>query len=250
MIGIERGAERETPYGLVFGDEAFEAELFPAIAAELEGRSHAAADPAAFVMLGSVGRVLRSLRPDAPEGGQPEARDAVLHYGALTYQAFLFWRAGKPLYTVPPATLDALLGDAPAIGEWALAPPAEAGYVQLPRHRVWIAGGEDTPEAVDGFFWSAPAGQDASRRLDIVLCAGLRPGRPGFAAFEVAASLPAEAPGHWGDIRAREQGRDFENVLPGGEIGGLFALTNAAEVLKLVSRTFHAMTDPSSDDDA
>ncbi|MDQ3310315.1 MAG: hypothetical protein M3497_09345, partial [Gemmatimonadota bacterium] len=31
----------------------------------------------------------------------------------------------------------------------------------------------------------------------------------------------------------REQGRDFANILPGGELGGLYSVVTDAEVLKL-----------------
>jgi hypothetical protein len=236
-------ASRRTPYELVFGDDAFERQHFPAVARELETRPHAATDPAAFVMLGTVGHVLRALRPDA-EDDRDVSGEAVMHYGALAFQGFHFWHAERPLFVVTPELFDHLMSETAPIGEWPLQPPAAAGYVQLPRHRLWIAGqAGETPEAVDGFFWTSPSDESGlPARLDVVLCAGLRPGRPGFAAYEIAAPLPAEPPGHWADLDARENGRDFENVLPGGELGGLHALTNAAEALKLLSRVFHAIT--------
>jgi hypothetical protein len=34
----------------------------------------------------------------------------------------------------------------------------------------------------------------------------------------------------------RDQGRDFENVLPGGEIAGLYSILTTAEAFKLVAR--------------
>ena len=91
---------------------------------------------------------------------------------------------------------------------------------ELPRNLLWArVSDQAAPEPVDGFFWTSPSDHTGRpARLDVVLCAGIRPGRPGFAAYEIAAPLPAEAPGHWGDLEARENGSDFENILPGGEL--------------------------------
>jgi hypothetical protein len=235
-----------TPYELVFGASVFEAEHFPAIAAELEARGTAASDPVAFVMLAAVGQMLRALRPPEDTEGT-SARDAVLHYGALAFQAWHFRAEGKRLFTLDSALLDLLVVH-DTVGPWPFTPLARAGYVQFPRNRVWTRLEEaSAAEPVDGFFWTVmPAANTAVSRLDVVLCTGLRPGRPGLGAIEVAALLPADPPGHWGDVQARETGKDFENVLPGGELGGLYALTNAAEVLKLLSRLFwYASKEPS-----
>lgn len=232
------GAARRTPWELVFGDAEFETEHFPAIDEELESRG-AANDPGAFVMLASVGRMLRALRPPrADEPGGP-GHDAVLHYGALAWQAWQFRVHGTRVYTLDAALLDRLIGAGP-IGPWTFEAPHPAAYLQLPRHRVWVElESGSAPEPVDGFFWTA-----ARARLDIVLCTGLRRGRPGMGVVEVTAALPAEAPGHWGDIEAREDGSDFANILPGGELERLYALTNAAEALKLVSRIFRHAARP------
>jgi len=227
-----------TPYELVFGASVFEAEHFPAIEAELEARSAVASDPAAFVMFASVGRLLRALRPPE-ESQEAAARDAVMHYGALAFQAWHFRAQGKRLFTLDDASLDLLVA-CETIGPWPFTPLARAGYVQFPRNRIWTRAEEAAAaEPVDGFFWTLiPVAPGDASRLDVVLCTGLRPGRPGLGATPVAAWLPADPPGHWGDVQARENGSDFANVLPGGELSGLYALTNAAEVLKLLSRLF------------
>ncbi len=227
-----------TPYEIVFEDMAFDAEHVPAIRADLETRPDAALSPGAFVMLGSVGRLLRALRPPSEEDATA-APDAVLHYGALAFQAYHFHAAGRRLFTIDDELLDTLLAQ-PALGSWSFAAPAAAGYLQLPRNRVWAPGAMDSPpESVDGFHWTVLAGSDRPpTRLDIVLCTGLRPGRPGLGAIDIAVPLPVPSPGHWGDVQARDEGRDFANVLPGGELDRLLALTTAAEVLKLASRTF------------
>jgi hypothetical protein len=96
---------------------------------------------------------------------------------------------------------------------------------------VWVAGSPAEP--VDGFFWTS--GDPAVNAVDVLLALGVREGRPGVTVIELTSGpLPPE--GHWGDIRARAAGADFDSVLPGGE--RLHGLSTAGEVLKLVSRLF------------
>jgi hypothetical protein len=227
---------RFTPYEWIFGAPAFEDGIFPAIVEEARARGHDVGDPGRFVLLAAVGRLLRALAPapaDDPGG------DAVRSFGGLAFQALHFWRAGRRLYTLDEDAMRGVLGPYPTVGEWALRTPAPAGYVQLPRNRVWSTVAEDLPpEPVDGFHWVG-GDSPSSRRLDLLVCTGLRPGRPGLGVLEAAVPLPAPPPGHWADAAAREDGPDFANVLPGGELDGLFALTTQAEMLKLASRVFH-----------
>jgi hypothetical protein len=51
--------------------------------------------------------------------------------------------------------------------------------------------------------------------------------------------LPPPPDAHWADVRGRDEGNDFDSVLPGGEMRGLLSLTTVAETLELVSRVFH-----------
>jgi hypothetical protein len=124
----------------------------------------------------------------------------------------------------------------PALGTWTFTAPAVAGYLELPRHLVWTRFDEAAPpEPIEGVFWvQSPA------RIDLLFCTGVREGRAGLGVIDVSASLPAPAPGHWGDLEAREGGADFSNILPGGEIDALLAIVTPAEALKLVSRALHA----------
>jgi len=62
--------------------------------------------------------------------------------------------------------------------------------------------------------------------------------------IDVAVPLPEGPPGHWGDLQAREDEPDFTNLLPGGELRGLYSLVSVAEALKLASRLFYSMTRP------
>lgn len=227
---------RLTPYELVFARAGFEEEHFPMILAEAKERGVETSDPDRFLFLTAVGKLLRAMLPE--DAGEP----AVRRYGMFFFQAFNFWRFGRRLYLLEPAAARHLLDGAPPVGEWELIPPHPAGYLQLPRHLFWARVEENAvPEPVDGFFWTMVGEEDPAQppysRLDSVLALGVRPGRAGLSVIEVGATLGG-GPGHWADADARPEGRDFANVLPGGELEGLYAITNEAEVLKLISLIF------------
>ncbi len=243
----ERG-ERLTPYELVFGEGAFEAEHFPAIQADARERGVVTWDPDRFVLLASVGTLLRELTPEGT------GADGLRELGLLLFQGYHFWLHGRRVYAVERALAKRLLAQPPAVGEWELSPPHPAGYLQLPRNLLWARVAASAPaEPADGLFWTMVGREDPLlppyERLDALLALGLRSDRPGLSVIPVAARLPA-GPGHWADVRAREadpgapQSPDFGNVLPGGEIGGLHSLVNEAEVLKLVSLLFRQAATP------
>lgn len=262
-----RPAARQTPYELVFGDAAFEAELFPSIREEAAARGASSDDPDAFVLLATVGAALRSLAPTAPAtegapagartgagsagtaaspGSEAAARARFHEVGRLFFHAYHFWRHGRALILLDEEPARALAAAPPRVGAWDMVAPAPAGYLQLPRHLFWARTDETAPpEPVDGFFWSlggAPDTRASSARLDLLLALGLRPGRPGLSVIDAGAVLPPE--GHWADIRGRPGGVDFANVLPGGEASGLHALLTRAEALRLASLVFHAAAAP------
>src|SRR5690606_30053709 len=219
---------RLTPYELVFADTPFETEDFPALREEVQARGAEDAAPESFFLLGTVGRMLREL------GATGAALEPL---GMLLFHAYHFWREGKQLYIVEPELARALpevtvADDAPVFDA-----PAPAGYIQLPRNLYWARVDEAAaPEPVDGFFWTmkrAGEGGASPARVDVLLVLGLRPGRPGLSV------LPVGEPLHGRSLltcaRARPEGEDFANVLPGGELGGLFAVTTPAEAIKLFS---------------
>lgn len=213
-------SDRLHPYQLVFGAAEFEDTVFPAIRQEAEARGVDVDDHERLLLLEGVGELMRSLLP--PDAGRP----AFGQFSAIVKHAFHFWLAERPTFALSETDLRALLSDGAAS---AGVPPARAGYVQLPRNLLFARVDEDShAEAVDGFFFVAN-----DDTLSVLLVLGLLPNRPGFTVIEVAA--PAAEFVVAGP--ARESGRDFENVLPGGE-GRLFAVTNALEVGKLVMRVF------------
>jgi hypothetical protein len=245
-------SDRDTPYDLVFrrGRLDFEGERFAAVREEAEVRGVPLDDPERFVMLGSVGALMREMVLDeatADEAGevwQALPPEAVAQLGALLYHAFRFHEAGGSVHEIDEATARALAAtpvdamsprdDASATAATArvaLRAPADAGYVQLPRNLFWARPGETgAAEPVDGFFWTR------GRRFDVLLALGVRPRRPGFTAVPVGVELEkAGSTADWADRKARDEGDDFANILPGGELNGLLGITSAAEALRLAA---------------
>ena len=215
-------SQRSHPYELVFSS-GLESKL-DAIAAEAVERAVDTTNADRVGMLLSAGDLLRELLPDdaPPEAIQQIAR--------LVFHCFHYRAAGKQTFEIGEDVLRELLATALVAGPVQVAPPAYSGYVQLPRNRVWSRITEDAhAEAIDGFFF-------AGAQLLFVL--GLMQGRPGFSIMEVSVARAPDEIVSVADLKAREEGEDFANVLPGGELQGHFAITNTAEALKLAARCF------------
>jgi hypothetical protein len=251
-----------SPYHLVFGAESMDDTLFPPIAAEAKARGNPIHDPDRFVFLSSVGHLLTAIAgpPDGdvahappdedvahpPAAGGESADDrsaageAFRQHGRLLFHAFHFWREGRHEVALDEATVRRMLDEDVVGDERALAPPAPAGYLQLPRNLVWASPAPGLrPEPADGFFWMLDE-NDADRPvLHLLLALGVRPDRPGFSV--VTASGVAESGRHWADTDARPGGDDFTTTLPGGELDRLYSLETTAELLKLASRCLLAL---------
>jgi hypothetical protein len=249
---------RLTPYELVFGAEMFEETLFPSIRDEVAEREQDPVDPERFVFLTSVGKLVRMIAGDAEPSGvagrsaeateraaeAAEVRDAadtaVREHGHLLFHAYNFWANGRSLFLLEPGALARVLEGAVAMDAGELRAPRPAGYLQLPRHRVWAGAAVGRqPEAVDGLFWAmSPGAEDRAPRLDLLLVLGMRADRPGFSVVPVGTALEGTGrAGDWAD-EARPGGRDFANTLPGGELEGLVSLETPAEALKLMALWF------------
>ena len=225
---------RLTPYELVF-TERFEADVFPKIAAEASRHDVDPLQPDRFQLLAAVGDAVRDVVP-------PEApADALEQYRALLYHAFNFWSLEKRLYLLEPATARYLVEAAPRLDGWELAAPHPSIYLQLPANLFWGSVSPDaTPEPVDGFFVASAAGEDPLgipfQRVAVLVVLGIRRHRAGFSVIpfdtEVGPGIAAE----WALAGGRETGSDFQTVLPGGEISGLYSILTTNEVLKLVGR--------------
>lgn len=224
-----------TPYEHLFARPEFEEELFPAIFTEADLHALDTRNLDEFLQLPSASAVLEKLSPPGSEEASP-----IPGVAALAYQGYHFWRNGAQPAALSEELVRALLSpDAEEVGTWALQAPAQSGYVVFPANLVWAQTDQGAPEALHGFFYATSPHGSAAGSLALLVALGVRDDRAGVTAIEINVALPVSPPGHFGDLDARDDGIDFENILPGGELRGLFAVTNAGEVLKLVSRSLH-----------
>lgn len=227
---------RMTPYELVFGDGQVELRTFPAILAEAEDRGVDPSDPDRFAFLTVGADAIRDVIPaDAP----PEAFD---QYRLFLYHAFNFWRFGKRLYLLEPPVARFLVEAAPALDEWDLRLPHQSLYVQLPPNLFWASVSPDAPpEPVDGFFAGCMRGTDPLgvefERIEVLMVLGIRRNRAGFSLISFDAEVVPGIVASWEETPGREGERDFESILPGGEMAGLYSILTLTEALKLVART-------------
>lgn len=226
---------RPTPYELAFGETGFDEQVFPAVSEEAEEQRLDPARRERFAFLSRSGDAIREVIPqDAP----PESLE---QYRALLFHAFNFWRAGKHMYRLDIAVARYLVEAAPRLEGWEFAVPYPALYLQLPPNLFWASIATDTPpEPVDGFFVTTARVEDATgsevQRIEALMVLGLRRDRAGFSVIPLDTEAGAGIPIEWDDLPAREDGGDFANVLPGGEIAGLYSILTAAEALKLLAR--------------
>lgn len=225
---------RRTPYELVFG-EPFEARTFPDILKEATERGVEPRDAERFGFLSLAADAVRSV---VPAESPPDALD---QYRSLLYQAFNFWRYGKRVYLLDPPLARYLVEGAPSLEEWELEMPYPSIYLQLPRNLFWGSISPDsTPEPVDGFFATATDASDAFgkpyRRIEVLVVLGIRRDRAGFSVIPFSTEAGPGIAHEWASGEGRESGSDFANVLPGGDIQGLYSILTSTEVLKLLAR--------------
>ena len=245
------GSPRILPFHLGLPAGPWMATRVQAIVEEAEVRGTQLDDPAAFLLLAQVGATLMDLRPEGPGGAPGETPEAGLSqelfhsFGLFLFQAFHLLRpavdevgeAAGVLLEVDTEQVQALVDPAMSVdaSRWRL--PAQAGYLALPLNRFWARpqGPEAPAEAVDGIGWVARPGEPAA--LSLVAITGVIPGRPGFSVLPIPPVPLADAPG-WVSTQARssEMGGDFAPNLPGAELGGLFGIETAGELLKLLAR--------------
>jgi hypothetical protein len=226
---------RVSPYDLAFVESGLE-QHFPAIRDEAREVLGEHAPPGQFLQLRNVAALLR-------EALVENDSSVVAQFGPLLHQAYHFWLNGKQIFELDEETLRRLLGPLEAAAAGPLEVPAQSGYLAFERNLLWARIEDDArPEPVDGLFWNVTGDNEAEARLDVLLVLGLVTGRPGFSIADVSAVLD-DTSASWSSMDARGAGSaDFANVLPGGELQGLYALTTAGEVLKLVARAFAHLT--------
>ncbi|HEX6746637.1 MAG TPA: hypothetical protein VF092_05025 [Longimicrobium sp.] len=225
-----------TPYEMAFGEPAFENRIFPRILAEAEMHGE---DPLARERFGFLTLAGDAARDMVPQDAPPEMLE---EYRALLYHAFNFWRFGRRIYCLDAPVARYLVEAAPALEDWTLTLPVPSVYVQLPAKLFWASISTDVPpEPVDGFFATVCEGRDplgggAYQDLNVLMVLGLRRGRAGFSVIPFDTEAGPGIPATWAEAPGREGARDFDNILPGGEIAGLYSILTTTEALKLLAR--------------
>jgi hypothetical protein len=228
-------AARLTPYELVFAAPDFPERVFPTLRDDAQLLGLDPLEPDEFQRIPSLAAVLRELVP-------PEATaEALEQYQSLLFHAFNFWRSGEPVYLVERAVARYLVEAAPTPAGWELTLPHSSLYIQLPSNLFWGSiTPESTPEPVDGLFVTSALATDGLgkpfRRLDLLVVLGIRRDRAGFSIIPFSTETGPGIAAAWAEAAGREGGTDFENILPGGEIQGLYSILTAVEVLKLLGR--------------
>jgi len=229
----ESPTPRPIPVHLLFADGQIDAAPFAAIRAEAERSNQDLWDLSVVSALPTVARWISDLRP---EGQDPHT---VRAYSALLFFSMHVVSDGGGVWIMSESVGRWLATDGPEDAQpWSAQAPSEGGYVQLPHNLFWVQTGseesEGVAEPVDGIFWARSPRDDG---LWVMLAAGLRPGRPGFSAV-VLDLLPAGDIGRWADEKMREDGEDFENTLPGGDLAGFLTMATSGEALKLLARAW------------
>jgi hypothetical protein len=224
-----------TPFELAFGATEFEARIFPSLEREAaeHGIDPARRDRFAFLTVGED-----ALREWVPVDATPEMLE---QFRALFFHGFNFWRAGAPLYLMEPAVARFLVEAAPDLEDWELALPHPSIYLQLPRNLFWASVAPDaTPEPVDGLFATQLRDEDplgpAFRHLEVLLVLGVRRDRAGFSVIPFDTEVGPGIARVWAEAPGRDERREFNSVLPGGDISGLYSILTTTEALKLLAR--------------
>ncbi|HET7233972.1 MAG TPA: hypothetical protein VFJ16_28430 [Longimicrobium sp.] len=224
-----------TPYEIAFGEAGLENRVFPRILAEAEEHGEDPASRERFAFLSLAGDAARDMAP--PEAGG----EALEEYRALLFHAVNFWRFGRRLYMLEPAVARYLVEASPVLDGWQFRLPTPSLYVQLPPKLFWASIATDVPpEPVDGFFATVADCRDplgaAYQELNLLMVLGLRRGRAGFSVIPFETEVGPGIPATWADGPGREGAKDFENILPGGEMSGLYSILTTTEALKLLAR--------------
>ncbi len=228
------GQARLTPYELAFMEGDFESRVFSAIRQEAAAHGVEPGRRERFAFLSTGADALREIVPaDAP----PEMLE---EYRALFYHAYNFWNYGRRLYAVEPAVARYVVESSPALSGWSFEAPHPSLYLQLPPNLFWASIGTDVaPEPVDGFFVTVCSDRDPLGipfdDVQVLMVLGIHRMRAGFSVVPFETQVGPGIPPAWTEP-GRESGRDFENVLPGGEMAGLYSILTTAEALTLVAR--------------
>ena len=217
---------RITPWELAFVSDKGARKFVSSVQEESEVRG---ADPKmleSFLTMASVDQFILGL------GGAESEEGASMRFGGLAFHLYHFTTESCPLYLLTADAARYLVEGRPT-GSPTL--PGASGYLQLPQHFFWtgVASSGASQESIDGIFWTATSGG----LLHTLLVTGIRPDRPGLGVIPLPPAPLNDAP-IWLDLEARGTEDDFSASLPGGELDGLYGVSTAGEVFKLLARIF------------
>jgi hypothetical protein len=191
-------------------------------------------EPERFEFLSTAAEAVRDVTPaDSPA-------EALEQYRALLFHSYHFWSAGKRLFVFSPAAARFVVETSPSLDGWSFRMPSSTAYLQMPANLFWSSiSPQSAPEPVDGFFLTLTERMDHRQRLvghlDILVVLGVRRGRAGFSVIPLKTEIGPGIDDALAEV-PRPEG-DFANVLPGGEISGLYSILTTSEALKLIART-------------
>lgn len=238
---------RLTPLERLLPDDDFVTRHFDDFRTEAETRGVSLSEPGAFSMLDAVGRAVDDLRR-AEDGAEQRHQ-----HGLLLFHAFHMLAQDAPptelvstgvaRWLVETATDSGGDRSGPPGAAFADAPSAErpvallepghatARYVQLPQHLFWVREDpEDRPASLDGFFCTSDG-----EHVVFLGVMGITGPEQGFSVMTLPPLPLADVP-IWLSETMRAEGEDFRSSMPGAELEGLYELTTAGEVLKLMAR--------------
>lgn len=238
---------RLTPLERLLPDDDFVTRHFDDFRTEAETRGVSLSEPGAFSMLDAVGRAVDDLRR-AEDGAEQRHQ-----HGLLLFHAFHMLAQDAPptelvstgvaRWLVETATDSGGDRSGPPGAASADAPSAErpvallepghatARYVQLPQHLFWVREDpEDRPASLDGFFCTSDG-----EHVVFLGVMGITGPEQGFSVMTLPPLPLADVP-IWLSETMRAEGEDFRSSMPGAELEGLYELTTAGEVLKLMAR--------------
>jgi hypothetical protein len=205
---------RSTPFELVFGGMR---DRLDRLRDDLAAAGKDSTDRDVVLLEREAAELLRAIRP---EEGFGEATDT---FAALLHHAFSYREGREQVRVVAAAELGRVLLEPLEAGP--VPGPPGSRYVQLPSLAIWAVLSEGPPEPIDGWFRIRRADH-----LDALAILGIRPGRAGFTALEVAGAPPG--------LRHRESTVPLFAPMQSeaGVPAGLAAVASEAELLELCWR--------------
>ena len=210
---------RLTPYDLAV-DEQIE-QRFPGIREEARLAKKDASDPAQFVSLSTVQRILNDFESPEVLSDQPTA---AAEYLLLLYSAFRYWEGGKVVHRLAREAWSDASAETIAHAQPRSTP--DACYLQFTERWFWAQISDGAPhEPLDGIFLAPSTDR---RQLTLVAVLGMRIDRGGFSQVSLTVAMEELAA-----VRQEAEPPLFEPLMEGGSEAGFRSIGSAADLLLL-----------------